>query len=168
MRAAAALNCVSINKSVTVFGMILIMQQLMCQQATSVSCLKETNHHAGWLFGSSSKKKSKSKVNTAYVTPVEQAQQLKEGRAVDLAALLELKQLIHHSADSFFDTWVKDGNPCNFAKVQDLSVTCSTQPAMISLFCASACAAQLLSLSRFFLCQKSNRAWGHLVMQPHL
>ncbi|KAL0033669.1 hypothetical protein WJX79_011083 [Trebouxia sp. C0005] len=79
--------------------------------------LLSSRNKAGWLFGSSSKKKSKSKVNTAYVTPVEQAQQLKEGRAVDLAALLELKQLIHHSADSFFDTWVKDGNPCNFAKV---------------------------------------------------
>lgn len=46
-------------------------------------------------------------------------QQLKEGRAVDLAALLELKQLVHHSAESFFSTWVEGGNPCNFAKVTD-------------------------------------------------
>ncbi len=109
------------------------MQQLMCQQATSASCLKGTNHHAGWLFGSSSKKKSKSNVMTTYVNPVEQAQKLKEGRAVDLAALLELKQLIHHRANSVFDTWVDNGNPCNFAKVQDLSASCSAQSAMTSL-----------------------------------
>ena len=109
------------------------MQQLMCQQATSASCLKGTNHHAGWLFGSSSKKKSKSNVMTTYVNPVEQAQKLKEGRAVDLAALLELKQLIHHRANSVFDTWVDNGNPCNFAKVQNLSASCSAQSAMTSL-----------------------------------
>ncbi|KAL0047265.1 hypothetical protein WJX82_011225 [Trebouxia sp. C0006] len=79
--------------------------------------LLSSRQKAGWLFGSSSKKKSKSKLITAYVNPVEQAQKLKEGRAVDLAALLELKQLIHHRANSVFDTWVDNGNPCNFAKV---------------------------------------------------
>ncbi len=124
------------------------MQQLMFRQATIASCLKETNHHAGWLFGSSSKKKSKSNLITAYVNPVEQAQKLKEGRAVDLAALLELKQLIHHRANSVFDTWVEDGNPCNFAKVQDLSASCS---AITSLLYTFAHAAQFMSEQYFFV-----------------
>ncbi len=119
----------------------------MCQQAISASCPKGANHHAGWLFGSSSKKKSKSKVMTTYVSPVEQAQKVKEGRAVDLAALLELKQLIHYRANSFFDTWVEDGNPCNFAKVQDLSASCS---AMTSLLYTLAHAAQFMS-EQFFV-----------------
>lgn len=79
--------------------------------------LLSSRHKAGWLLGSSSKKNSKSKVKTTHVSSVEQTQKLKEGRAVDLAALLELKELIHHSTDSFFNTWVKDGNPCTFAKV---------------------------------------------------
>ncbi len=121
------------------------MQQLNFGQAISRPYLHGTIHYAGWLFGSSSKKKSKSKVKTTYVSPVEQAQKLKEGRAVDLAALLELKQLIHQSADSFFSTWVEDGNPCNFAKVQDLSTACSAQPAMTSVFYTFACAAQFTS-----------------------
>ena len=128
-----------------------MMQQLMFRQATIASCLKETNHHAGWLFGSSSKKKSKSKLITAYVNPVEQAQKLKEGRAVDLAALLELKQLIHHRANSVFDTWVDNGNPCNFAKVQNLSASCSAQSAMTPLLHTLAHAAQFMSEPYFFV-----------------
>lgn len=72
---------------------------------------------AGWLFGTSSNKKKKKAKSSSYVDPAEKAQALKEGRAVDLAALLELKQLIHHNPDSFFSTWEEDGNPCNFAKV---------------------------------------------------
>ena len=125
-----------------------MMQQLMFRQATIASCLKETNHHAGWLFGSSSKKKSKSNLITAYVNPIEQAQKLKEGRAVDLAALLELQQLIHHRANSVFDTWVEDGNPCNFAKVQDLYASCS---AITSYLYTFAHAAQLMSEQYFFV-----------------
>lgn len=132
------------------------MQQLICQQATSPLCLKGINHHAGWLFGSSSKKKSKSKLMTAYVNPVEQAQKLKEGRAVDLAALLELKQLIHHKANSVFDTWVDNGNPCNFAKVQDLSASCSAQSAMTSLLHTLAHATQSMSEPNFFVYRLSH------------
>ena len=124
------------------------MQQLMCQQAISASCLKGKNHHAGWLFGSSSKKKSKFKLMTTYVSPVEQAQKLTEGRAIDLAALLELKQLIHYRASSFFDTWVEEGNPCNFAKVQDLSTCCS---ATAFLLYTLAHAAQLMSEQYLFV-----------------
>jgi len=124
------------------------MQQLNFGQAISRPYLHGTIHHAGWLFGSSSKKKSKFKVKTTYVSPVEQAQKLKEGRAVDLAALLELKQLIHHRANSVFDTWVEDGNPCNFAKVQDLSASCS---AITSLLYTFAHAAQFMSEQYFFV-----------------
>lgn len=76
----------------------------------------------GWLFGTSSNKKKKKAKSSSYVDPAEKAQALKEGRAVDLAALLELKQLIHHSPDSFFSTWEENGNPCNFAKVPQASL----------------------------------------------
>lgn len=76
----------------------------------------------GWLFGTSSNKKKKKAKSSSYVDPAEKAQALKEGRAVDLAALLELKQLIHHNPDSFFSTWEEDGNPCNFAKVPQASL----------------------------------------------
>ena len=77
---------------------------------------------SGWLFGSSRTSSSKKKKNKhqeldPYESPAEKAERLKEGRAIDLAALLELKQLIQHEAVAFFSTWVADGNPCDFAKV---------------------------------------------------
>ena len=57
-----------------------------------------------------------------------QAQRLKEGRAVDIAALLELKALVRYVPDSSdFDTWLDGGNPCNFAKVYSCQETDSFQ-----------------------------------------
>lgn len=81
--------------------------------------------YAGWLFGSSSrtkKEKSKSQDLEPYQSPAERAEKLKEGRAIDLAALLELKGLVQTQSVAFFTTWVQDGNPCDFAKVLLLSV----------------------------------------------
>ena len=77
----------------------------------------------GWLFGGSSgtkKKKSKSQDLAPYQSPAEKAEKLKEGRAIDLAALLELKGLVQTKSVAFFTTWVEDGNPCDFAKVSYL------------------------------------------------
>ena len=78
--------------------------------------------YSGWLFGSSSKKKSKAHDLEPYQSPAERAEMLKEGRAIDLAALLELKALVQHRSVEFFKTWVEDGNPCDFAKVLYLYV----------------------------------------------
>ena len=91
------------------------MQHLACKDSQAGT--KSSNCNAGWLLGSSNKKKVKTKLRATYVSPADMTQQLKEGRAVDLAALLELKQLVHHSAETFFSTWVEGGNPCKFAKV---------------------------------------------------
>lgn len=80
--------------------------------------------YTGWLFSGSSsskKKKNKSQDLEPYQSPADRAEKLKEGRAVDLAALLELKGLVQTKSVEFFTTWVEDGNPCDFAKVLYLS-----------------------------------------------
>lgn len=86
--------------------------------------------YTGWLFGSGSgsgttKKHSKARDLQPYQSPAERAETLKQDRAIDLAALLELKQLVQHQSVEFFKTWVEDGNPCDFAKVLHLcAVSC--------------------------------------------
>lgn len=98
---------------------------------TSIKCdsvghqrhlLSRGKSKAGWLFGSGSgsgttKKHSKARDLQPYQSPAERAETLKQDRAIDLAALLELKQLVQHQSVEFFKTWVEDGNPCDFAKV---------------------------------------------------
>lgn len=84
-------------------------------------------YYTGWLFGSSSsskKKKSKPQVLEPYQSPAEKAEKLKEGRGIDLAALLELKGLVNTQSVAFFTTWVEDGNPCDFAKVLHMPAGC--------------------------------------------
>ena len=110
-----------------------ILQQITddkAPQGSIASSLCDTGfllltRYAGWLFGSSSrtkKEKSKSQDLEPYQSPAERAEKLREGRAIDLAALLELKGLVQTQSVAFFTTWVEDGNPCDFAKVRLLSV----------------------------------------------
>lgn len=90
--------------------------------------LPQLQGEAGWLFSkASSADDSDNEDEVIALTPAERAQQLRDGTAVDLAALLEIKQLFEPGAWQPLDTWVEHGDPCTFVKV-----TCDAKTGRLS------------------------------------
>lgn len=74
--------------------------------------------HSGWMLGKAGNMADLTGIDElSQLTPAEKAERLKEGRQIDLAALMELKQSFHVDSQKFLGSWVEDGEPCTFPKV---------------------------------------------------